>query len=168
MKNMGDLDAVRESSFGRSMTMQRALVEELRGTGDPNLIRVAGQIQQSRIELLMSMRTNQAVEQAVLAVKQVYPNGGPEAAEVLGKNLADLMNKQREVFRNIEEQTWAQVDGTSAITKFQKTDPNDPKAAPTFSDVPNVMDAWDAILKEKGVSYICLLYTSTLPTIYSV
>ena len=102
MKNMGDLDAVRESSFGRSMTMQRALVEELRGTGDPNLIRVAGQIQQSRIELLMSMRTNQAVEQAVLAVKQVYPNGGPEAAEVLGKNLADLMNKQREVFRNIE------------------------------------------------------------------
>ena len=153
MKNMGDLDAVRESSFGRSMTMQRALVEELRGTGDPNLIRVAGQIQQSRIELLMSMRTNQAVEQAVLAVKQVYPNGGPEAAEVLGKNLADLMNKQREVFRNIEEQTWAQVDGTTAITKFQKTDPNDPKAAPTFSDVPNVVDAWDAILKEKGVSF---------------
>ena len=153
MKNMGDLDAVRESSFGRSMTMQRALVEELRGTGDPNLIRVAGQIQQSRIELLMSMRTNQAVEQAVLAVKQVYPNGGPEAAEVLGKNLADLMNKQREVFRNIEEQTWAQVDGTTAITKFQKSDPNDPEAAPTFSDVPNVVDAWDAILKEKGVSF---------------
>ena len=153
MKNMGDLDAVRESSFGRSMTMQRALVEELRGTGDPNLIRVAGQIQQSRIELLMSMRTNQAVEQAVLAVKQVYPNGGPEAAEVLGKNLADLMNKQREVFRNIEEQTWAQVDGTTAITKFQKSDPNDPEAAPTFSDVPNVVDAWDAILKDTGVSF---------------
>ena len=153
MRNMGDLEDVRESSFGKSMSMQRALIEELRGTGDSNLIKVASQIQQSRIELLMQKRTDQAINTAALAVKQLYPEGGPKAADMLGKNISDIMNKQREIFRNIEEDTWKRVDGTATQTVFQRTDPETGDVLPgEGSDIPNVVEAWDRIVAEKGQS----------------
>ena len=149
LKNMGEMSSVRNKSFEKSMTMQTALIEELRSTGDPELIKVANQIQQSKIELLMQTRMSQALETAIEAVRTIYPDGGEEAAELLGKKLYDVVKRQKDIFRSIESDNWNNVDGRVSRQIFPRVNPDTDQIVPdSDSVVPNVVEAWDAIMAE--------------------
>ena len=149
LKNMGEMSSVRNKSFEKSMTMQTALIDELRSTGDPELVKIANQIQQSKIELLMQTRMAQALETAIEAVEKIYPEGGEEASELLGLKLFDVIKRQKSIFRSIEGDNWKNVDGRVSRTVFPRIDPDTDQITPdSDSVVPNVVEAWDSIMAE--------------------
>lgn len=136
------------NSFRRSMNAQTALVNELRGTGDPELLKIANQIQAGRIEFLMQKRMDQAVGSAIAAVNKVYPEGGEQATEALGQGIANAQLNVQKVFKNIQEKAWDNVNQRIRNDTFYRFDSEGNIIPDSASDVPNIVEAWESMLRE--------------------
>jgi len=139
----GALDVQKEASFQKSTEMQRGLIFALRGTGDPELVKLAGELMQSRLSLLIQDRQSRAVQGIVESVKRVYPDGGPEASKILGQRINKVLKEQNKQFRTLEQSAWAKTDKNTELTNFFRKN-KDGELIP--DPVPNVIEEWDAIL----------------------
>ncbi len=136
----------KDLNFIKSMEMQRGTVFALRGTGDPELVRLAGQMMQDRIGMLINMRMEKAVNQTIAAVQKIYPDGGPEASRVLGQRLNGVVKTQQELFRRLEKNAWESIDPNQKFTKFYRVD----EETGDFIEnpVPNFIEEWDATIAD--------------------
>lgn len=134
----------RDLNFIKSMEMQRGTVFALRGTGDPELVRLAGQMMQDRIGMLINMRMEKAVNQTISAVQKIYPEGGAEASRILGQRLNGVIKNQQELFRRLEKNAWNSIDPNQTFTKFYRVDEETGEFVENA--VPNFVEEWDATI----------------------
>lgn len=149
-------EGARDESFEKSMEMQRGLVRALVGTGDTELVKIAGEMMQDRIAILINKRMERAVTQTVRAVEKIYPNGGPEASRILGERLAEAVKAQQELFRRLERNAWQKVKKTEQITKFTRK--NEETGEFVESKVPNFIEEWENTLKGMSDLEITVMY----------
>ena len=112
----------RDLNFLKSMEMQRGTMFALRGTGDPELVRLAGQMMQDRIAMLINMRMEKAINQTITAVERIYPEGGAEASRILGQRLNNVIKTQQGLFRKLESSAWDKINPNQPFTKFYRKD----------------------------------------------
>jgi hypothetical protein len=134
----------RDLNFIKSMEMQRGTVFALRGTGDPELVRLAGQMMQDRIGMLINMRMEKAVNQTIAAVQKIYPEGGAEASRILGQRLNGVIKNQQQLFRRLEKNAWSSIDPNQTFTKFYRVDEETGEFVENA--VPNFIEEWDATI----------------------
>ena len=140
------LSLQRDKSFIKSLEMQRGAIFALRGSGDPDLVKIAGQMMQDRLSILVADRMDRAINQTIASVRQIYPEGGEEASRVLGERLAQVVATQEDLFRRLEKNAWTKVDKNSPIDTFYRKDPETDEFVENA--VPNFVEEWDAILAQ--------------------
>jgi hypothetical protein len=148
-RGSGGMSAKFDADFLKSMELQKAQIFAMRGSGDPALVKLAGEMMQDRISMLIGMRTERAIQNTIEAVRKVYPDGGPEASELLGKRLAQVMKTQKDLFRRLERNAWSKVDRNAPIeTFYRRADDFDETGDYVESDLPNFIEEWDATLAD--------------------
>ena len=140
----GALDQARQASFNKSQEIQRGLIYALRGTGDSELVKLAADMMQDRISLLIGNRMETAVQRNIDAIQRIYPEGGPEARRLLGERMSNTVREQEKLFRALERRAWAQVDQKQPLEKFYRKDPDTGELVE--NPVPNIFEEWDAIV----------------------
>lgn len=143
-RGSGGLSRQFDADFIKSMEMQKGQIFALRGTGDPELMKLAGEMMQDRIAMLISMRTERAVRDTVAAVQRIYPEGGPEANRLIGERLKDVIKQQKDLFRRLEKNAWSKIDPKKEVTVFYRKDPESGEFIE--NNVPNFIEEWDAAL----------------------
>lgn len=141
-RGSGGLSAKFEADFIKSMEMQKGQIFALRGTGDPQLMKVAGEMMQDRIATLIGMRTEKAVKDVVSAVQKIYPEGGADANRIIGERMKDVIKTQKELFRRLEKNAWDQVDRNLEFDTFYRRDPETGDLVE--ESLPNFVEVWDA------------------------
>ena len=142
----GSLDLSKDDNFQKSMELQRGLILNLRGTGDPNLVKIAGEMMQDNLSILISARLNRAIQNTIESVQQVYPDGGPEASREISKGIANAVKTQRDLFRKLEKSAWDKTSKTTEINSFYRLD--DETGEYVETNIPNIIEEWDATLKD--------------------
>jgi len=142
----GALEQARDASFNKSQEIQRGLIYALRGTGDTELVKMAGEMMQDRISLLIAKRMEDAVQKNIDAIRQIYPEGGEKARRALGEALSNTVKDQEKLFRALERRAWGQVDQKQVLDKFYRADPETGDLVE--NPVPNIFEEWDAIVDE--------------------
>ena len=136
----------RDLNFLKSMEMQRGTMFALRGTGDPELVRLAGQMMQDRIAMLINMRMEKAINQTITAVERIYPEGGAEASRILGQRLNNVIKTQQGLFRKLESSAWDKINPNQPFTKFYRKDEETGEFVENA--VPNFIEEFDATVGE--------------------
>ena len=148
-RGSGGMSAKFDADFLKSMELQKAQIFAMKGSGDPALVKLAGEMMKDRISMLIGMRAERAIQNTIEAVRKVYPDGGPEASELLGKRLAEVMKTQKDLFRRLERNAWNKVDRNKPIeTFFRRADDFDETGDYVESDLPNFIEEWDATLAD--------------------
>jgi hypothetical protein len=143
----GAFSTQRDSSFLKSMEMQRGMIRAMVGTGDPELVKLAGKMMQERIGILIQARLENAVNATVNSVRKIYPDGGAEASAMLGTRLHNVMKTQEDLFKRLEKNAWQNVSKKAEITTFYRTDEAGKKFEHT---IPNIVEQWEAVLKKSS------------------
>ena len=137
------LELSRDRSFQKSIELQRGMALALRGTGDPTLLKLAGEVVQNRFEGLFQKRMERAVKKATDAVQKIYPEGGAEASQRLGDLVNTAVSNQQRLFRNLEKNAWNRVNRNENVeTFFRKGEDGEL----TEADLPSFVEEWDALL----------------------
>jgi len=143
----GPFSTQRDASFVKSMEMQRGIIFALRGTGDKQLVKLAGQIMQERIGLLIQSRLENAINATVNSVKKIYPEGGSKASKLLGERLKKVVENQETLFKRLEKSAWAKVPKKTKLNTFYRTDE---KGERFQHNIPNFVEQWEEILKNSS------------------
>tara|TARA_R100001460_G_scaffold26662_1_gene54000 strand:- start:51 stop:4388 length:4338 start_codon:yes stop_codon:yes gene_type:complete len=144
----GAFSTQRESSFVKSMEMQRGIIRAMVGTGDPELVKLAGKMMQERIGILIQSRLENAVNATVESVKKLYPEGGANASSILGERLHKVMKNQEELFNRLQKNAWQKVSKKVEINTFYRTDPK--SGEKVENNIPNIVEQWEAILRNSS------------------
>ncbi|HBY68763.1 MAG TPA: hypothetical protein DEG69_14080, partial [Flavobacteriaceae bacterium] len=143
----GAFSTQRDSSFLKSMEPQRGMIRAMVGTGDPELVKLAGKMMQERIGILIQARLENAVNATVNSVRKIYPDGGAEASAMLGTRLHNVMKTQEDLFKRLEKNAWQKVSKKAEINTFYRTDEEGKKFEHT---IPNIVEQWEAVLKKSS------------------
>lgn len=140
----GSMGAKFNADFLKSLEMMRGQIFALRGTGDPELIKLAGEMMQDRLSLLINKRMDDAIQQTINSVRKIYPEGGPEANKILGEKLRGVVKQQEDLFRRLERNAWSKVDPKKEVPVFYRRD----EETGNFVEnpVPNFIEEYDAAL----------------------
>ena len=144
----GAFSTQRESSFLKSMEMQRGIIRAMVGTGDPELVKLAGKMMQERIGILIQSRLENAINATVESVKKLYPKGGPVASSILGERLHAVVKNQEELFNRLQKNAWQKVSTKVEINNFYRTDPQ--TGEKVENNIPNIVEQWEAILRNSS------------------
>jgi hypothetical protein len=135
-----------EADFVKSMEMMKGQIFALRGSGDPQLMKVASEMMQERLSLLINKRMDNAIKATVQSVQKIYPDGGPEASKLLGEKLRQVVLNQKKLFRKLERNAWSKVNPRQEVPTFYRVD----QETGDFVEnpVPNFIEEWDAMLSD--------------------
>ena len=139
-----NLSAKQEADFLKALEMQKGTIWSLQGTGDPELMKIAGDLMQERISMLIAMRTERAIDNVVKSVQKIYPEGGAQANELLGTRLKGVIQTQADLFRRLEANAWSKIDKNREIPTFYRKD--DETGEFVENDIPNFIEEFDAEL----------------------
>jgi hypothetical protein len=145
-RGSGGLGRQFDADFIKSMEMQKGQIFALRGTGDPELMKLAAEMMQDRVSMLIAMRTEKAVRDTVKAVQKIYPDGGAEASRLLGERLSATVKQQKNLFRRLEKNAWSQVNPRQEVPVFYRKDAETGEFVE--NNVPNFIEEWDAALSD--------------------
>lgn len=134
----------RDDSFVKSLEMQRGTIFAFRGSGDPELVRLAGLMMQERLSFLIADRVDRAIQSTISSVRQIYPDGGPEANRLISERLAQVIETQEDLFRRLEKNAWSKIDRNAPIETFYRLD--DETGDFVENAVPNFVEEWDALV----------------------
>ena len=143
------------ADFIKSMEMMKGNIFALKGTGDPQLMKIAAQMMQDRISILIGMRTDAAVNATIKAVQKIYPDGGPDASKLLGERLNQVVKTQKDLFRRLEANAWSKIDRNQEVPIFYRFDEETQEFVE--NPVPNFIEEWDTTLSQMDKSEIELL-----------
>ena len=138
------LTGSRDDSFLKSLEMQRGTIFAFRGSGDPQLMRLAGQMMQERLSFLIADRVDRAIQSTISSVRQIYPDGGPEANRLISERLSQVIATQEDLFRRLEKNAWGKIDRNTPVETFYRLD--DETGDFVENAVPNFVEEWDALV----------------------
>ena len=139
-----NLSAKQEADFLKALEMEKGIIFGMQGSGDPQLMKIAGDMMQQRISMLISMRTERAINNVVNSVQKIYPEGGAEASALIGARLKDVIKTQKDLFRRLEANAWSKVDRNAEIPTFYRKD--DETGEFVENSIPNFIEEFDAEL----------------------
>lgn len=138
------LSGSRDDSFLKSLEMQRGTIFAFRGSGDPELVRLAGLMMQERLSFLIADRVDRAIQSTISSVRQIYPDGGPEANRLISERLSQVIATQEDLFRRLEKNAWSKIDKNTPVETFYRLD--DETGDFVENAVPNFVEEWDALV----------------------
>jgi len=139
-----NLSAKQEADYLKALEMEKGIIWAMQGSGDPELMKVAGDMMQNRISMLIAARTERAIDNVVKSVQKVYPEGGAEANALIGARLKDVIKTQKDLFRRLEANAWSKVDRNREIPTFYRKD--DETGEFVENNIPNFIEEFDAEL----------------------
>ena len=139
-----NLSAKQEADFLKSLEMEKGIIFGMQGSGDPQLMKIAGDMMQQRVSMLIAMRTERAINNVVKSVQKIYPEGGAEASALIGARLKNVITTQKDLFRRLEANAWSKVDRNAEIPTFYRKD--DETGDFVENSIPNFIEEFDAEL----------------------
>ena len=139
-----NLSAKQEADYLKALEMEKGIIWAMQGSGDPELMKVAGDMMQNRISMLIAARTERAIDNVVKSVQKVYPEGGAEASALIGARLKDVIKTQKDLFRRLEANAWSKVDRNREIPTFYRKDEETGEFVE--NNIPNFIEEFDAEL----------------------
>tara|TARA_E500000318_G_scaffold1127_1_gene1465 strand:- start:509 stop:4813 length:4305 start_codon:yes stop_codon:yes gene_type:complete len=148
-------DNAKTAAFQRALAAQRGILYDLANTGDPDLIKIANDMQSNIFEALFTQRHKNAMERLSKAVEEAYPNDSEKQAMELSRRLVNLFRQQNKMFRGIEKSAYERLDKYNdlEISSFQRTQTSFDEAGSSVtevtknSNIPNFVEEWVRLIE---------------------
>lgn len=135
-----ELGDARRASFEKSIELQKQFIYNFRESGDPEMIKLAAEMQKEFYETLIQSRLSLSVDRVTKSFDQMYPDGlTDEAALQLGKQIKQVVRQQQKAFRALERRAWDKVKPDIPLQGFF----NDKGEA---QKLPNVVLEWESMI----------------------